>query len=132
MTTLPQDSDAATLAEALAQRCAQATLHGDTWQACCPSHEDGHPSLSITPAGTRVLVHCHAGCTNAQVVAALGLTLGDLFVAKPVSNGHKRLVKVYAYVDAAGQVSMRPSAMSPKPSASGSQTRRTLGRMSGA
>jgi len=39
--------------------------------ARCPAHEDGTPSLSITQAERRVLVHCHAGCSQADVLAAL-------------------------------------------------------------
>jgi putative DNA primase/helicase len=104
MSTLPQYYDATALAEALAQRCAHATRTGESWQACCPGHDDTTPSLSITARGEKVLLHCHAGCTSAAIVAALGLTLGDLFVGKPSSNGHKRLVKVYPYHDAQGHV----------------------------
>ena len=35
----------------------------DRWMACCPSHSDTRPSLSIRelPDG-RVLVHCWTGC----------------------------------------------------------------------
>ena len=51
------------------------------YQARCPSHEDRHPSLSITEAEDgRVLVYCHAGCPTPMVVAALGLEMRDLFV----------------------------------------------------
>jgi phage/plasmid-associated DNA primase len=50
------------------------------WKACCPAHEDHSPSLSISE-GTdgRILVKCHAGCTTEQVVAAMRLSLSDLF-----------------------------------------------------
>jgi hypothetical protein len=102
--TMPAYPHAAALATDLAQRCEQATLKGERWQACCPAHEDRSPSLSITPAGNRVLIHCHAGCTNAQIMAALGLQLSDLFVEPRSPNGHKRIVKVYAYVDAHGHI----------------------------
>jgi len=46
----------------------------------CPAHDDRDPSLSIAflPDG-RVLVHCHAGCEAASVVAAAGLTMESLF-----------------------------------------------------
>ena len=40
--------------------------------ACCPAHEDREPSLSITDAkGGKVLVRCHAGCDQRDVIAAL-------------------------------------------------------------
>jgi putative DNA primase/helicase len=62
------------------------------------------PSLSITARNDKVLLHCYAGCTPAAIVAALGLTLSDLFVEKPALNGHKRILKVYPYVDAHGSL----------------------------
>ncbi len=46
---------------------------GDGWKACCPAHDDRNPSLSIREDkrdGT-VLVHCHAGCDQLDVLAAL-------------------------------------------------------------
>ena len=39
--------------------------------ARCPAHEDKNPSLSITDRDGRVLVRCHAGCSQADVIAAL-------------------------------------------------------------
>ncbi len=45
---------------------------GAGWMACCPSHEDRNPSLSIRDAeGGKVLVHCHAGCSQGAVIAEL-------------------------------------------------------------
>lgn len=48
--------------------------------ACCPAHDDRSPSLAIreTADGT-LLVHCFAGCPTADVLAAIGLELSDLF-----------------------------------------------------
>ncbi|MEJ7654176.1 MAG: toprim domain-containing protein, partial [Chloroflexia bacterium] len=37
----------------------------------CPSHPDEHPSLSISERDGTTLVHCHAGCTQDAVFAAL-------------------------------------------------------------
>lgn len=51
------------------------------WLACCPAHADKHPSLSIreTEDG-RILVHDFSGgCSVAEIVAAVGLELSDLF-----------------------------------------------------
>lgn len=53
----------------------------DQWIACCPAHGDKSPSLSIKQADDRLLVHCFAGCHVTEVVAAVGLTLADLFNA---------------------------------------------------
>jgi putative DNA primase/helicase len=45
---------------------------GGGWTATCPAHDDRNPSLSIreTPNG-KILVRCHAGCEQAQVIDAL-------------------------------------------------------------
>ncbi len=48
--------------------------------ARCPSHDDKSPSLSmkLDPNG-KILVHCFAGCSPLDVLAAIGLEIGDLF-----------------------------------------------------
>ena len=53
---------------------------GGRVSARCPAHEDTRNSLSIgeDEDGT-VLLHCFVGCTTEQVVAAIDLTLADLF-----------------------------------------------------
>lgn len=50
------------------------------WKACCPAHDDKHPSLAITETedGT-VLLKCWTGCTAQKIVSAIGLELRDLF-----------------------------------------------------
>jgi putative DNA primase/helicase len=59
--------DAAEIAAALGGR-----KSGRGWSACCPAHDDRTPSLSIQDADDgRVLVHCHAGCDQARVIATL-------------------------------------------------------------
>jgi putative DNA primase/helicase len=45
---------------------------GTAWIAPCPAHKDREPSLSIKDAeGGKLLVHCHAGCDQRQVIAEL-------------------------------------------------------------
>lgn len=60
---------------------------GRSFKVLCPAHADRNPSLLVTPAADRVLLDCKAGCNVQDVVAALGLTLGDLF-NEPKQNGH--------------------------------------------
>ena len=45
----------------------------------CPSHDDSTPSLSVTDGGDKILVHCFGGWSPESVVAAMGLTMSDLF-----------------------------------------------------
>ena len=44
---------------------------GESYLAQCPAHEDRNPSLSISYNGEKVLFHCHAGCTQDDVISAL-------------------------------------------------------------
>ena len=44
---------------------------GQGWMARCPAHADREPSLSIRDAYDRLLVYCHAGCVQRDVIAAL-------------------------------------------------------------
>ncbi len=45
---------------------------GAAWMARCPAHDDREPSLAITDARDgKVLVRCHAGCDQRDVIAAL-------------------------------------------------------------
>lgn len=41
------------------------------WLCHCPAHDDGHPSLSLADQDGKVLVYCHAGCTQDAVIDAL-------------------------------------------------------------
>jgi hypothetical protein len=45
--------------------------YGASGMARCPAHRDRIPSLAIPERDGRVLVHCHAGCNQKFVVAAL-------------------------------------------------------------
>lgn len=50
------------------------------YQACCPAHADKRPSLSIRELDDgRILVHCWAGCSVTDVLAAVGLGMESLF-----------------------------------------------------
>ena len=48
--------------------------------ACCPAHNDQHPSLLVTEADDRVLIHCRAGCPTSDVLGVMGLDFSDLFL----------------------------------------------------
>lgn len=75
---------------------------GKGYLALCPAHDDQRASLSICQGDDdRILLYCHAGCTNVDIVKSLGLTMKDLFTEnsrastkiKPTVN------KIYEYVD---------------------------------
>jgi hypothetical protein len=59
--------NAETIAKVLGGRKA-----GGGWASRCPSRDDRRPSLSICDADdNKMLVHCHAGCDQERVTAAL-------------------------------------------------------------
>ena len=52
---------------------------GSQYYASCPAHEDKRPSLGVRQGDKGILVTCYAGCSTAQIVDAMGLSLVDLF-----------------------------------------------------
>ena len=52
------------------------------WMTSSPAHQDKSPSLAVTEADDRVLVHCFSGCDTQNVTAAIGLNVADLFYNK--------------------------------------------------
>jgi hypothetical protein len=65
----------------------------DKWESRCPAHDGDRRNLSISTGDDgRTLLHCHAhNCSAESIVAALGLSLGDLFPPRdgpaPRANG---------------------------------------------
>jgi putative DNA primase/helicase len=83
---------AETIAKALGGR-----KTGGSWTVRCPVHEDRTPSLSVSAAkGGKVLVRCHAGCDQHDVIAALrarGLWETARKTVGPVAGRHHRQVR---------------------------------------
>lgn len=51
-----------------------------SWIACCPKHEDKHPSMTILDCDDgRILIHCFAGCAPLEILESIGLMFEDLF-----------------------------------------------------
>ena len=64
--------------------------YGRGYMAKCPAHEDRSASLSIAENEKgNAMVHCFAGCTARDIVAALGLHMGDLF-AQPLTAPERK------------------------------------------
>lgn len=60
-------------AEDIARRLGAARKAGDDWSCKCPAHEDNKASLSIKDKEGKLLVHCHAGCHQDDVVNQIKL-----------------------------------------------------------
>jgi hypothetical protein len=88
---------------------------GDRFEARCPVHDDRRASLSVALGKDgRVLLHCHAGCEPAAIVAELGLEWSDLYPEGSASNGHKEIVAEYDYTDEAGALLYQVVRFAPK------------------
>ena len=80
------------------------------YTALCPAHSDKNPSLAVSEKGGKILLHCHAGCSNESIVSALGLEIKDLFTEErslnnAINNKPKReIVAVYDYKDLDGNI----------------------------
>ncbi len=48
-----------------------ATERNGQWICKCPAHDDSHPSLWLTQKDGKTLLHCLAGCSQQDVIAAL-------------------------------------------------------------
>ncbi len=80
------------------------------WIACCPSHDDKTPSLTIMDSNGKILIHCFAGCNPIDVIQSVGLSMTDLFPDKGLSDfkgfiqiqrevAEKKLVKEINVID---------------------------------
>jgi putative DNA primase/helicase len=82
-------------------RILQARRSGLAWAARCPAHEDNNPSLAICEKDGKVLLHCHAGCSQQDVVDALK--------ARGIWNSEhnqpeRRITAEYSYTDEDGKL----------------------------
>jgi len=75
--------------------------NGSGYIARCPAHDDKTPSLSISEKDSKVLLHCHAGCTTDAICAAAGMEMRDLFAEQATE---KKVVATYDYTDEAGKL----------------------------
>lgn len=71
---------------------------GSSWMALCPAHDDRSPSLSIAEKNGKVLLHCHAGCSQASVLAALPLCDPATLKHVPTTAGQDRWRTTARYV----------------------------------
>lgn len=85
---------------------------GAGWMAKCPAHEDSNPSLSIREDGGKILLRCHAGCAQRDVIEALKAR--GLWETTSEKAWARRLVATYDYTDAAGELLFQVLRFDPK------------------
>ena len=62
------------------EKVRKATHREDEWYACCPCHDDKHPSLCITEKDDKILMHCFAcGANGLDVSEAISVNAHELF-----------------------------------------------------
>lgn len=92
------------------------TLHarrvGASWMAHCPSHHDENASMSIQEKNGKVLVHCHAGCPQNDVIAALRAQ--GVWQSKPQFRRSRRILETYDYTDEHGELLYQVVRFEPK------------------
>jgi hypothetical protein len=93
--------------EAVLARLQGVRRNGRGWQARCPAHEDHTPSLSINEREGKVLVHCHAGCLQEAVLAALK-------ELSPYKRTTRRIVAEYPYLNEKGELLFQVVRYEPK------------------
>ena len=89
------------------------------YKAKCPAHEDKNPSLSIAGNDGKILLHCHAGCPQENIVFAMGLNMSDLFSKESEPSPSKAsdgsiIVETYDYVDENGTLLYQSVRKEPK------------------
>ena len=63
--------------------------HGDSYRAKCPAHDGKNRDVLAVAQGDdgRVLIHCFAECTPAEVLAAVAVVASLLYLARQVRDG---------------------------------------------
>lgn len=65
--------------DALLSRLGRVQRGAQGWRADCPNGHKARGALSIAQGDDgRILLHCFAGCSTAEVLGALGLALADV------------------------------------------------------
>lgn len=86
------------------------SLNDRSYQCRCPCHNDREASLTVTQAGDKLLLHCHAGCDTRDILQNIGLTMADINGEKQESSWkeklegfmHKKIEAVYEYTNEKG------------------------------
>lgn len=75
-------------------------IGADRWIACCPAHEDKHPSLNvkIDADGTKLVV-CRAGCTQEEIRHSMGCGWADFFPEKSTGIYDRKIDRAFPVSD---------------------------------
>jgi putative DNA primase/helicase len=93
-------------------RALEARRSGHAWIAKCPAHDDHNPSLSVREADGKVLLHCHGGCSQRDVIEALKAR--GLWESSLSPMVQRRIVATYDYTDEGGELLYQTVRFEPK------------------
>lgn len=81
----------------------------NSYQCCCPSHNDKKASLTITDTGNKILLYCHAGCDTKNIIKKVGLNMSDLYNnrSKKIYNNKIHIEKEYFYKNINNEISYK-------------------------
>lgn len=98
----------------LVGRCQNAKATGESsWQVRCPAHDDQQASLSLKSGNEgRILMHCHAGCKNPDILKAWGLKWQDVMGQR--DSRKREIEQTYDYNDEDGNLLFQVVRMRPK------------------
>ena len=98
-------------AEEIAKKLGGARRSGIDWCCRCPSHDDQKSSLSVVFKNGKLLVRCHAGCSQEEVITGLkdrGLWSEEQRPREP------KIVDTYKYTDETGNALFETIRFEPK------------------
>lgn len=100
---------------ALLSKLSGVKMHGDSYQASCPAHEDDRASLSVG-LGRRgkIILKCHAGCSPENILSALSMKWKDLFPEDDSNTPPARIERTYDYQDERGNLMFQTVRFFPK------------------
>lgn len=77
-------------------------LFSGEWETHCPAHDDRQPSLSLADGDDgQILVYCHAGCSQTEVITALKVR--GLWPERSQQQSQtRRATAIYDYTDEHG------------------------------
>jgi putative DNA primase/helicase len=76
------------IAADIARALGGASRSGGWWRCRCPIHASSGPTLALRDGERGLVVHCHAGCNRAEILAELGRRglIEDHGEARPISD----------------------------------------------
>ena len=60
----------------------------NSFNACCPAHDDDEPSLTVSLVGEKLLMHCHTAGVHSENCDAMGMEKRHFFASRKAELKH--------------------------------------------